>query len=44
MLLTQLDGYLTGIMVSPDLVAPGSWLKHIWAGDDGAVVPHLDHM
>ena len=35
LLLTQLDGYLTGILVSPDLVPPGSWLKHIWAGDDG---------
>lgn len=44
MLLTQLDGYLTGILVSPDMVPPGSWLKHIWAGDDGEGVPHFDKM
>lgn len=35
MLLSQLDGFLTGILVSPDLLAPSQWLKKIWAGDDG---------
>ncbi len=44
MLLTQLDGYLTGILVSPDLVPPGSWLKHIWAGDDGEGGEHFEKM
>jgi uncharacterized protein len=44
MLLTQLDGYLTGILVSPDMVPPGGWLKHIWAGDDGEGVPHFEKM
>lgn len=44
MLLTQLDGYLTGILVSPDMVPPGSWLKHIWAGDDGDGTPQFDEM
>ncbi|TYC78761.1 UPF0149 family protein [Novosphingobium sp. BW1] len=44
MLLTQLDGYLAGILVSPDLVPPGSWLKHIWAGDDGAGLPYFEKM
>ncbi|MAC59469.1 MAG: YecA family protein [Novosphingobium sp.] len=44
MLLTQLDGYLAGILVSPDLVPPGVWLKHIWAGDDGAGLPHFEKM
>ena len=29
MLQPQLDGYLTGILVSPDLVPLSSWLKHI---------------
>lgn len=27
MLLTQLDGYLTGIAVCPELVPPSAWLK-----------------
>lgn len=44
MLLTQLDGYLTGILISPDMVAPGSWLKNVWAGDDGEGVPHFEKM
>ena len=44
MLLPQLDGYLTGILVSPDMVPPGGWLKHIWAGDDGEGVPHFEKM
>jgi uncharacterized protein len=44
MLLTQLDGYLTAILVSPDMVPPASWLKHIWAGEDGEGVPQFDRM
>lgn len=44
MLLTQLDGYLTGLLVSPDFVPPGSWLKQIWTGDDGDGVPHFEKM
>lgn len=35
MLLSQLDGFLTGVLVSPDLLAPSQWLKMIWAGDNG---------
>ncbi|WP_298398117.1 UPF0149 family protein [Sphingobium sp.] len=30
MLLSELDGYLTGLIVSPDIVAPSRWLKPIW--------------
>src|ERR1700712_1768999 len=44
MLLTQLDGYLAGMLVSPDMVPPGGWLKHIWAGDDGEGAPHFEKM
>jgi len=39
MLLTQLDGFLTGVIVSPDLIVPSQWLKTIWAGDDGEGIP-----
>ena len=39
MLLTHLDGFLTGILVSPDPVLPGTWLKHIWDGKDGEGAP-----
>jgi uncharacterized protein len=44
MLLTQLDGYLAGVLVSPDLIPPGSWLKPIWTDEDGEPVPHLQKM
>jgi uncharacterized protein len=30
MLLSELDGYLAGIIVSPDLVPQSQWLKHVW--------------
>jgi hypothetical protein len=30
----ELDGYLTGIVVSPDLLLPGQWLDRIWGPDE----------
>lgn len=30
MLLSDLDGFLTGIVVSPDLIMPSEWLPRIW--------------
>ena len=44
MLLTQLDGYLTGVLVSPDTIQPGRWLRPIWAGDDGEGAPEFEEM
>ena len=40
MLLSELDGYLTGILVCPELIEPSEWLPAVWGetGDgDGAV-------
>ncbi len=42
MLLTQLDGFLTGILVSPEIVLPSRWLKHIWGGEDGEGEPEFE--
>ena len=42
MLLTQLDGFLTGILVSPEMISPGHWLKHVWAGEDGKGEPDFE--
>lgn len=42
MLLTQLDGFLTGILVSPEMISPGRWLKHTWAGEDGEGEPDFE--
>lgn len=30
MLLSELDGFLAGVIVCPDLIAPGEWLPLIW--------------
>ena len=35
MLLSQLDGFLAGVIVCPDLIPPSRWLKCVWAGEDG---------
>ena len=32
----ELDGYLTGIVVSPDLLRPSHWLDRIWGEDEPA--------
>lgn len=44
MLLSQLDGFLTGILVSPDLLAPSQWLKMIWVGEDGTGMLQFSEM
>ena len=38
MLLTELDGFLTGILVCPDLIMPAEWLPVVWGIEavDGA--------
>lgn len=42
MLLTQLDGFLTGILVSPEIILPSQWLKHVWGGEDGEGKPDFE--
>ena len=42
MLVSQLDGFLTGIVVSPDLITPGQWIPLIWAGDQGDGKPEFE--
>jgi len=34
MMLSQLDGYLAGVMVCPDLIMPSEWLPLVWGKDD----------
>lgn len=33
MLLSELDGFLAGILVCPDLIMPSEWMPIIWGGD-----------
>src|SRR5260370_7232082 len=39
MLLTQLDGFLAGILICPDLILPGEWLPMVWGGSDSDAAP-----
>jgi len=39
----ELDGYLTGIVVSPDLLLPSDWLDRVW-GENGPTFDSLDQM
>ena len=32
--LSDLDGFLTGIVVGPELILPSEWLPVIWGGDE----------
>jgi uncharacterized protein len=32
--LSDLDGFLTGILVGPELVLPSEWLPHVWGGEE----------
>ena len=41
MLLTELDGLLTGVLVSPEPITPEEWLPIVW-GDDTDGVPPFD--
>ena len=42
MLLTELDGFLTGVLLCPDLIMPSEWLKIVWGSDDSGVAPFED--
>jgi uncharacterized protein len=33
MMLSDLDGFLTGIAVGPELVLPSEWLPLVWGGE-----------
>jgi uncharacterized protein len=32
--LSDLDGFLTGVVVGPELIPPSEWLPLIWGGDE----------
>ncbi len=42
MLLSELDGFLAGIVICPDLIAPSEWLPVVW-GADGPVFKDERH-
>lgn len=42
MLLTELDGFLTGVLVSPELIMPAEWLQSVWGSDESGTAPFDD--
>src|SRR4051812_46902911 len=34
LLLSDLDGFLTGVAIGPELVMPSKWLPHVWGGEE----------
>jgi len=42
MLLTELDGFLTGLVVSPAAIPADEWMTLVWGPDDPAVPPFED--
>ena len=43
MLLTELDGFLAGILVCPDLIMPGEWLPMVWGGMNKEAAPVFEN-
>src|SRR3954454_19815934 len=41
MLQSDLDGFLTGIAIGPELVMPREWLPHVWGGEDPVFDDHV---
>src|SRR5258705_11021477 len=39
MLISQLDGFLAGIIICPHLIPPGEWLPMVWGGSDSDAAP-----
>jgi uncharacterized protein len=42
MLLTELDGFLTGLLVGPERIEQGEWLQSIWGLDEDGIAPFED--
>src|SRR5215218_4482670 len=38
MLVSELDGFLAGILVCPDLIMPSEWLPLVWGEEEDAPV------
>jgi uncharacterized protein len=46
MLIEELDGFIAGLLVCPDLIKPGEWLPIVWhrdSGDPQSSFDNLDH-
>jgi uncharacterized protein len=44
MLIEELDGFIAGLLVCPDLIKPGEWLPIIWNRDGDDLQPAFDNL
>ena len=44
MLLEELDGFIAGLLVCPDLIKPGEWLPIVWNRDSADQQPAFDDL
>ncbi len=42
MLLSELDGFLAGLIVCPDLIMPSEWMPVVWGDDDDPVFDSME--
>lgn len=42
MLLSELDGYLTGVLLCPEPIEPGEWMTPVWGSNDDGVAAFED--
>ncbi|MEG3084402.1 UPF0149 family protein [Sphingomonas sp. PB2P12] len=42
MLLTELDGFLTGLLVCPETIPPSEWMTVVWGAEANGVAPFED--
>lgn len=42
MLLTELDGFLTGVLVCLEPIMPAEWLQNVWGADESGLAPFDD--
>ncbi len=43
MLVSELDGFVAGVLVCPDLIMPGEWLPMVWGGGDEDTAPIFEN-
>ena len=44
MLIEELDGFIAGLLVCPDLIKPGEWLPIVWSRDSTEREPAFDNL
>jgi uncharacterized protein len=46
MLLEELDGFVAGLLVCPELIKPSEWLPVVWGSEEGddPAFDSLDHL